>query len=93
MNRADLVEHVADELDMTKAAASRAIDAVLDGISRAVKRGEDVRLVGFGTFSVRKRAAAKGRNPKTGDAIKIPASKNVRFRAGTALKAAANKGK
>ena len=93
MNKADLVEHVADELDTTKAAAARAIDAVFDGITRAVKRGEDVRLIGFGTFSVRKRAAARGRNPKTGDAIPIPASWTVRFRAGAMLKAVVNTGK
>lgn len=93
MNRMNLVEHVADELEMSKVGAARAIDAVFDGITRAVKKGDEVRLVGFGTFHVKKRAAAKGRNPKTGDAIKIPASKNVRFRAGTALKAAVNRGR
>ena len=93
MNKLDLVEHLADELDMSKAGAARAVEAVLDGITRAVKKGEDVRLVGFGTFIVRKRAAGRGRNPKTGDQIRIAASKNVKFRAGTALKAAVNRGK
>ena len=91
MNRMDLVEHVADELRLSKAGAARAIDAVFDGITRAVKKGDDVRLVGFGTFVVTKRAASRGRNPKTGEEIKLPASRNVRFRAGTALKAAVNK--
>lgn len=93
MNRMNLVEHVAGELEMSKAGAARAIDAVFGGITRAVKKGDDVRLVGFGTFHVKKRAAGKGRNPKTGDAIKIAAQKNVRFRAGTALKSAVNKGR
>ena len=91
MNKMELVEHVAGETDMTKAAAAAAIDAVMEGITKALKKGDEVRLVGFGTFSVKKRAAGKGRNPATGEEIKFPASKNARFKAGSALKAAINK--
>lgn len=91
MNKMELVEHVAGETELSKAASAAAIDAVMKGITKALKKGEEVQLVGFGTFSVRKRAAGKGRNPATGAAIKIPASKNARFKAGTALKAAINK--
>ena len=69
MNKQELVEHVAGELDISKAKAADAIDAVLDGITKAVKKGDEVRLVGFGTFSVKKRAAGKGRNPATGATI------------------------
>ncbi len=91
MNKMELIEHVAGETELSKATASAAIEAFVEGITKALKKGDDVRLVGFGTFSVRKRAAGKGRNPATGAAIKIPASKNARFKAGTALKAAINK--
>ena len=93
MNKQELIEHVAGEIEVSKAKAAEAIDAVLDGITKAAKKGDEVRLVGFGTFSVKKRAAGKGRNPATGAEIKIPASKSVRFKAGAALKAAVNKGK
>ena len=65
----------------------------MGGIAKALKKGDEVRLVGFGTFSVKKRAAGKGRNPATGKEIKIAASKNARFKAGTGLKAMLNKGK
>ena len=71
MNKQELVEHVAGELDLSKAKAADAIDAVLDGITKAVKKGDEVRLVGFGTFSVKKRAAGKGRNRRTGPADRI----------------------
>jgi DNA-binding protein HU-beta len=91
MNKLELVEHVAGELDLSKAKAAEAIEAVLEGITRAVRNGDEVRLVGFGTFSVKERAASTGRNPSTGEEIKIPASKNVRFKAGAALKDAVNK--
>jgi DNA-binding protein HU-beta len=91
MNKMDLIEHVAGQTDMSKAAAGAAIDAVIEGITKALRKGDEVRLVGFGTFSVKKRAAGKGRNPATGQEIKIPASKNARFKAGAALKAAVNK--
>lgn len=93
MNKMELVEHVAEEMNTSKAEAARAIDSVLEGITKAVKKGDEVRLVGFGTFAVKKRAAGKGRNPATGEEIKIPASKSVRFKQGAALKAAVNKGK
>ena len=86
MNKLELVEHVAAEAELTKVSAAAALDAVLEGISKSLKKGEEVRLVGFGTFSVRERAAGKGRNPATGKEIKIAASKNARFKAGAALK-------
>jgi DNA-binding protein HU-beta len=91
MNKMELIEHVVAETELPKNKATAAIDAVVEGITKALKKGEEVRLVGFGTFTVRKRAAGKGRNPATGQAIKIPASKNARFKAGAALKAAINK--
>ena len=90
MNKQELVEHVASELDLSKAKAADAIDAVLDGITKAVKKGDEVRLVGFGTFTVSKRAASQGRNPRTGDPIDIPASKQPKFKAGKVLKDAVN---
>src|ERR1700735_124982 len=91
MNKLDLVEHVAAEAELTKVSAASALEAVLEGISKSLKKGEEVRLVGFGTFSVRERAAGKGRNPATGKEIKIAASKNARFKPGAALKASLNK--
>jgi len=93
MNKLELVEHVAKEAELSKASAAAALDAILDGIGKSLKKGEEVRLVGFGTFSVRERAAGKGRNPATGKEIKIPASKNARFKAGAALKGSLNKAK
>ncbi|HXZ17638.1 MAG TPA: HU family DNA-binding protein, partial [Roseiarcus sp.] len=72
-------------------AAAKALEAVLEGIEKTLKKGEEVRLVGFGTFSVRERAAGKGRNPATGKEIKIAASKNARFKPSTALRASLNK--
>ena len=93
MNKLELVEHIASEADISKAAAAAALEAVVGGVTKALKKGDEVRLVGFGTFSVRKRAAGKGRNPATGKEIKIAASKNAKFKAGAALKAALNKGK
>ena len=75
---------------MSKAEAGRAVDAVISSITKALKKGDSVTLVGFGTFQVRKRAARTGRNPKTGDTIKIKASKNPAFKAGKALKDAVN---
>ncbi len=91
MNKMELIDHVVAETDLPKSKAAAALDAIVEGITKALKKGEDVRLVGFGTFSVKKRAAGKGRNPATGQAIKIPASKNARFKAGAGLKAAINK--
>jgi DNA-binding protein HU-beta len=91
MNKLELVDHIATEADLTKVAAANALEAVLEGIIKTLKKGEEVRLVGFGTFSVRERAAGKGRNPATGKEIKIAASKNARFKPGAALKASLNK--
>ena len=86
MNKTELIDAVADEAEVSKAEAGRAVDAVISSITKALKKGDSVTLVGFGTFQVRKRAARTGRNPKTGDTIKIKASKNPAFKAGTALK-------
>lgn len=91
MNKAELIEYVAKQADMTKADAQRAVEAVFGGITATLKKGNDARFVGFGTFSVAKRAATTGRNPRTGEAIKIPASKNAKFKAGKELKEAVNK--
>jgi DNA-binding protein HU-beta len=91
MNKAELIEHVAKETETTKADAQRAVEAVFAGITGTLKKGDDARFVGFGTFSVAKRAATTGRNPRTGEAIKIPASKNAKFKAGKELKEAVNK--
>lgn len=86
MNKADLIDSVADATDMSKAEAGRALDAVLNGIAGALSKGDSVALVGFGTFNVRERAARMGRNPATGATIQIAASKGVGFKAGKALK-------
>lgn len=91
MNKAELIDYVADKAGLTKADAQSAVDAVFDGITTTLKKGNDARFVGFGTFSVAKRAATTGRNPRTGEAIKIPASKNAKFKAGKELKEAVNK--
>jgi DNA-binding protein HU-beta len=91
MNKLELVDHIATEAELTKVSAAAALDAVLEGIVDTLRKGEEVRLVGFGTFSVRERAAGKGRNPATGKEIKIAASKNARFKPGAALKASLNK--
>jgi DNA-binding protein HU-beta len=91
MNKLELVDHIATKAELTKVSAAAALEAVLEGIEKTLKKGEEVRLVGFGTFSVRERAAGKGRNPATGKEIKIAASKNARFKPGAALKAGLNK--
>ncbi|MEJ1096489.1 MULTISPECIES: HU family DNA-binding protein [unclassified Pseudoxanthomonas] len=90
MNKSELIDAVADEAEVSKAEAGRAVDAVISSITKALKKGDSVTLVGFGTFQVRERAARTGRNPKTGDTIKIDASKNPAFKAGKALKDAVN---
>jgi len=90
MNKAELIEAVAEAADLSKAGATRAVDAVLDTITAALKGGQQVTLVGFGTFEVRERAARAGRNPQTGETINIPASKAPSFKAGKALKDAVN---
>ena len=90
MNKGDLIDMIAESADISKAAATRALDTVFNGITEALKKGDQVTLVGFGTFQVRDRAARTGRNPKTGEAIQIAASKNPAFKAGKALKDAVN---
>ena len=86
MNKAELIDSVASATDMSNAEAGRALDAVLDGIAGALSSGDQVALVGFGTFLVRERAARMGRNPQTGETIQIAASKGVGFKPGKALK-------
>ena len=86
MNKTELIDAVADEAEVSKAEAGRAVDAVISSLTKALKKGDSVTLVGFGTFQVRKRAARTGRNPKTGNTINIPASKTVAFKASSALK-------
>ena len=90
MNKSDLVDAIADSAGLSKADAGRALDALVDTVTGALKSGDAVSLVGFGTFSVRDRAARTGRNPRTGETIKIAASKNPAFKAGKALKDAVN---
>ena len=90
MNKNDLVGVVADKANVTKAQAGEAVDAVFDAITAALKKGDDVRLVGFGTFNVSKRKASTGRNPATGAEIKIPASNQAKFKPGKGLKDAIN---
>jgi DNA-binding protein HU-beta len=90
MNKNDLVATVADASGLSRADATKAVDAVFDSITKSLKSGTEVRLVGFGTFTVSKRAATTGRNPRTGEEIKIPASKQPKFKAGKGLKDAIN---
>ncbi len=86
MNKSELIEKMADAADISKAAAARALDAMTDEIAIALKQGETVSLIGFGTFSIKERAARTGRNPQTGAPIDIKASKTPSFKAGKALK-------
>ena len=86
MNKTELIEHIAKTADISKAAAGRALDAMMGGVTKALKKNDTVTLVGFGTFSVGKRAARSGRNPRTGEAIKIKAAKIPKFKAGKNLK-------
>lgn len=90
MNKSELIEVVAQSADISKAAASRAVDAFVGSVTDALKEGDQVTLVGFGTFTVRERAARTGRNPRTGESITIPASRTPGFKAGKALKDAVN---
>jgi DNA-binding protein HU-beta len=85
MNKGDLVEIVAQDCNLSKAAAEQALSSVLGAITNAVATGDKVTLIGFGTFSVSERAAREGRNPKTGETIQIPAGKAVKFKAGKTL--------
>jgi len=90
MNRKELIEELAAKTESTKADAERNVGAMIDIISDTLKKGDSLSLVGFGTFEVRKRAARTGRNPKTGEALKIKAAKVPAFKAGATLKAAVN---
>ncbi len=86
MTKTELIDKVSTDAELSKSDAGRAVNAVLDNISKSLKKGDSVTLIGFGTFDVAKRKARKGRNPQTGEAIKIPAMKVPKFRAGKALK-------
>jgi DNA-binding protein HU-beta len=90
MNKSELIDAVASAADLSKVAATKAVDAVLDTVTTTLKNGEQVTLVGFGTFEVRARAARSGRNPQTGETINIKASNAPAFKAGKALKDAVN---
>lgn len=90
MNKAELIDAVAAGADISKAAAGRALDAMIDAVTDALKKGDQVNLVGFGTFAVKERAARTGRNPRTGEPIEIAAAKQPGFKAGKALKDAVN---
>ena len=90
MNRNELVDAVSSKTDMRKSEASKAVDAVFEAIEDALKGGDEVRLVGFGTFSVASRAASEGRNPRTGEKIKIAASKQAKFKPGQGLRDSLN---
>lgn len=90
MNKTELIEHIAKQADISKAAAGRALEATIGAVRTTLKKGGTVALVGFGTFAVTKRAARTGRNPRTGAAIKIKSAKVPKFRPGKALKDALN---
>jgi DNA-binding protein HU-beta len=90
MNKTDLIDSMAKQADISKAAAGRALESMLSTIRGSLKKGNMVTLVGFGTFYIGKRVARSGRNPRTGEAIKIKAAKVPKFRAGKALKDALN---
>lgn len=86
MNKSELIDAMAEKAELSKADAGRALEAFTESISKALKKGDTVSLIGFGTFSVKKRAARTGRNPATGETIKIKASKTPSFKAGKAFK-------
>ena len=90
MNKNDLVAAVASRSGLSKADTAKAVDGVIDSITSSLSGGTEVRLVGFGTFSVSRRAATTGRNPRSGERIQIPASNQPKFKAGKALKSAVN---
>ena len=90
MNKYDLVTAVADNAGLSKADAAKAVDGVFDSITGALRGGGEVRVVGFGTFSIANRKATTGRNPRTGESIQIPASRQPKFKAGKGLKTAVN---
>ncbi len=91
MNKSDLIGAVATQSGLSKADATAVVESVFDAITEALTGGDDVRLVGFGTFSVTNRRATEGRNPRTGERIHIPASKQPKFKAGKGLKQSVNK--
>ena len=91
MNKNDLIAAVSSSAGLSKADSAKAVDSVFEAIESTLSAGDDVRLVGFGTFSVAQRKASEGRNPRTGERIHIPASKQAKFKAGTALKEAVNR--
>lgn len=93
MNKAELIEAIAKETELSKAAAGRALEAVLSTIVKTVAKKQDVQLIGFGTFKAAKRAARNGKNPRTGEKLKIAAATVPKFTAGAAFKAAVNKKK
>ena len=90
MNKTELIDHIAKQADISKAAAGRALEAIVGGIRGSLRKGNSVTLVGFGTFTVGKRAARTGRNPRTNEAIKIKAAKVPKVRPGKALKDSLN---
>lgn len=90
MNKSQLIDKIAENADLSKASAARALDSIIEAVSDSLKGGDPVQLVGFGTFSVRDRSARTGRNPQTGAEINIPAAKVPGFKAGKALKEAVN---
>lgn len=90
MTKAELVDYVAEKADLTKADAARALEAVMEGVTAGLKESGKVTLVGFGTFTAKEREAREGRNPQTGETVKIAARKAVTFKAGTALKESVN---
>ena len=90
MDKTELVEFIATQADLSKAKAAEAVDAFVEAVTTSLKKGKDVTLVGFGTFTISKRAARTGRNPQTGATIKIAASKAPKFRPGKSLKDAVN---
>lgn len=90
MNKTELIEHIAKNADISKAASARAVEALIGAVTTTLKKNGSLTLVGFGTFAVGKRAARTGRNPRTGDEIKIKAAKVPKFRPGKALKDAIN---
>jgi len=90
MNKSELIDMIAKTADLSKTKAEAALNATIDAVTTALKKGDEVKLIGFGTFKVSQRAATTGRNPRTGEAIQIAASKQAKFVAGKALKDAVN---
>lgn len=90
MNKTELIEHIANDAELSKSAAARALNATLDAVRKQLKKGGTVQIVGFGTFSAPKRAARTGRNPRTGEAIEIAAARVPKFSPGQGLKDALN---